>query len=254
MKLDFSDIMIMTPSIGKSRSVKLFATIMNVLSNVTGVHWIIDIEQSVEKSIIDDILDLANVTGNMVDFAVREPVQQSVGRRKVDMINFWVNHKNKRNWLLNVDDDFILPYETLSIVYQASRHLSIKYFSLCQFDIRNIRGYADWDKIVRRPSDLKLFIEKNGIEKVNSHLWEAYDSLVLENTVGISSGCFMMNRHADIQSVIGILSEFEKGERLSDVAIAKIIGEGYILVGANVYHLVNEEYFNKKWQKEKNLE
>jgi hypothetical protein len=169
---------------------------------------------------------------------------------------------NSRPWHLNVDDDFMIPYRTLSLIAQASfdedRNSAMYIYGL--FDVINFRDYEDWSAEKVTEEGLFTFIAKNGMRCLNNHLCDSIpDEVIRYEIPGNSTGSYMFNR--DLvwrnfpQSFLNILEDWPKGKRGYDDFLCKHmagLGKAYWMFGSNNFHtdLTRAHVDGKIWKED----
>lgn len=246
--IDFSRINVMLCCFGNERVNDLYAAAFNILMNTK--NTVMDIayntlELSEEALLRKSLLEaLATHTGNKLtwinfDESVSKAQMISAILKTYDYISV-VPYTNKgTKWLLNVDDDYMIPYKTLKLFELASKveNPGVNNYVYGQFDIINYRDYEDWSAEKLELSDLFNFARENGLRCLPNHLMkEIPDELITFAMPGQSTGAYMIDTSAIKLSMLDVLDQWPKGKRGYDEFLCSAIGGVHWIYGSNSYH------------------
>jgi hypothetical protein len=217
MTVNFERINVMYCCFGNSRVTDLYASVFNVLMNVEQAHITIafnTIFPSEETKMRRSLLEaMARHTTNTLLW-IEYPESFSKAQMIENVFEYWEKNNVLRDWYLNIDDDFMIPYKTLNLLTQASMNYITPIYIYGQFDIINYRQFADWDSTKINESDILQFVAKYGMRCLIHHLAETIpDHLITYKLPGASTGSYMIN-YGSITSIIkNKLKAWKKGVR-----------------------------------------
>jgi len=221
---------------GPNRWPYLFATMSAVLANARGVTWWVYLhhtEQHPETELIDA---LAAVTGNEIRWE-RADVGWGVGQIKAHHLRRSIQQSS---WLVNIDDDEIIPAATWQRIEQAAQTDPMDseapgLFTYTFFDVLGTRGYVDWDAQRRDPQDLLIFAKEKGIRSIAYHLW--YPSNIKVRTDHVAGGSWILNTSRVTDELLAAMDQYGKGIRGYDLLFDLHLRPIVHLVGASAYHM-----------------
>lgn len=253
--VDFKNIQVVVCTVGDSRMLHWYSSIFNLLMNVKNICVTVlynDEEMSKEALANREMLvSLAEVTGNRLVW-----LNFDKNLSKAQMIaSLYLNWRAaaaveggeyNRSWMLNVDDDYMIPYKTLKLLELAERAGSamsrsdagrVNTYVYGQFDVINKREYEDWDDKPLHLSDLFNFARDNGLRCMPNHLAaEIPNELTSFKMPGQSTGAYMMRLSAFTREISSVLKEWPKGKRGYDEFLCSAVGNVEWIWGSNSFH------------------
>lgn len=249
--VNFSQINVVMCTVGDSRMLHWYSSIFNLLMNAKNIRINVaynSLEMSSEALDARIMLtNLAKVTSNKLNWhQFREDLS------KAQMIASLLNpelYKQaiSRPWMLNVDDDYMIPYKTLKLLELAAAIGSAQHFRgsspqtntyvYGQFDVINKRDYQDWDATPLKISDLFNFARDNGLRCMPNHLAaEIPNELITFKMPGQSTGAYMMRMTAFDHEIGKVLLDWPKGKRGYDEFLCSAVGNVEWIWGSNSFH------------------
>lgn len=249
--VNFSQINVVMCTVGDSRMMHWYSSIFNLLMNAKNIRINVaynSLEMSPEALDAHSMLaNLAKVTGNRLNWH-----QFSEDYSKAQMIAALLSAElykqaMSRQWMLNVDDDYMIPYKTLKLLELAATNGSAQHFRGAspqtntyvygQFDVINKREYQDWDATPLKISDLFNFARDNGLRCMPNHLAaEIPNELITFKMPGQSTGAYMMRMTAITHEMGKVLLEWPKGKRGYDEFLCNAVGNVEWIWGSNSFH------------------
>lgn len=249
--VNFSQINVVMCTVGDSRMMHWYSSIFNLLMNAKNIRINVaynSLEMSPEALDAHMMLaNLAKVTGNRLNWH-----QFSEDYSKAQMIAALLSAElykqaMSRQWMLNVDDDYMIPYKTLKLLELAATNGSAQHFRGAspqtntyvygQFDVINKREYQDWDATPLKISDLFNFARDNGLRCMPNHLAaEIPNELITFKMPGQSTGAYMMRMTAITHEMGKVLLEWPKGKRGYDEFLCNAVGNVEWIWGSNSFH------------------
>lgn len=160
---------------------------------------------------------------------------------------------NRAKWLLDnysekvifLDDDQIVPYDTLVLIESAQHNNDYDVIGFQQCDVLNTRGYPDYSN---EPKDRKYKWDSERFPYLY-YVWADYPKFIdydFTLTLGIWSVKALYEKE-----VVSMWSNWELGRRGYDVYGSSKL-KCSLLVGTNTFHL--GIYDNSKWRKENDFQ
>lgn len=244
-----------------NRASQLLATMCATLSNVTGLTWYVHCDFPREMTSNHGVIKaLAEATGNTVQFCFDIPRGgrfSSVAARKSGLIR----PLPKDSFVLNLDDDHIVPYQTLSIIQRAvvkmapDKSMSGAILTCSAVDVQNVHDYDDWSNQVRPVDTLIPFVRQYGAHSAAHQKWGPFQqsfkgveakTVMLLSTDYISNGWIVPRWMFDVpaegeQTVLDMMDVWVHGVRGYDCMMQTFFVKAgihlYLMIGAYIEHI-----------------
>lgn len=243
--IDFGRILTMMCCANLDRIDDLYAAAANILINTrkNTLCVLMNTKEESEHSKIREssLFALAKATKNEIHWS-SYPESMSKAAMIESKIAQQFEWDYRPYWILNVDDDYMIPFKTLELLSKASftkRNCDMIMYG--QFDIINYRDHPDWSDRHWRLSELLDFVHQYGRRLLVHHLLDDDDipnEPMFFDLPGQSTGSHMFSTtsYKNNVSLRAKMREWPKGQRGYDVVLCNEIGKVCWLVGSNAYH------------------
>lgn len=245
--IDFSDIVI-TMAVGSTipnRVSWAVATLANLACNCKNAKIKVVSNNSENFYSLSDYVSklkpICNLNENKIDLiAFRE--DNSVAQMKVSALE-----NETRNWWMNIDDDFVIPYTTLKAISFWSKNIKkSKDLGFCygNWDVKNTRNYSDWNDTVYK-TEHQYLVDFGSYRHIAHHLWSVDGHNLVSMTDMAPSFVYPLSSLTEEKR--NFMRNLKKGVRGYDITIGK--GLSWVFILSNAFHVgIETGLMNSDWQ------
>jgi hypothetical protein len=239
MSVDFSRIVTSITCAGASRIHDMYATALNILINTTHNVLVLNYNDLEENQVVEDrlkmLVELGKHTNNEVEI---QRFDSKVALAAMHASTIELGSSIREFWL-SIDDDVLIPYQTLNLLSKASYYNSRDLFLYGFFEVQNFRNYADWNPKPYNLSDVGHIIEEHGEKHILHRLCARIPKFVMLKFFEQDQHCgsFMVRlKKVNEPQLLTKLKHWEKGIRGVDVYICRYVNNPSWIVGSNAFH------------------
>lgn len=218
------------------RETSLFATMSNILANVTNLNWVVAVQSNGDKvyTFYTNILDrLAEINNNKIYWVIH-PNNFSVARSVAEVLN---RHKPTEKHIWFIDDDIIIPHKTIEILQQCLHNEHIT--TGCVYDVKNVYGYNDWFEKPLSTKHYDQHLKEFGINSSAHQLWRNEIFLVRSDYISPTGRQVPLKYFTT--EILDTLIDWPKGLRGFDLFLQQaFLRKGiqfYLIIGADMFHI-----------------